>query len=169
VLKNEIRNSTIDYLEFGVAEGRSFKWWIEHHKDANSRFYGFDTFTGLPENWDFYRQGDMTAGGKTPVVTDSRCLFIKGLFQETLPFFLKDYKRQDKLVVHLDADLYSSTLYVLASLAPVLKAGDILVFDEFGVPTHEFKAFEDFTSAFYMKYELIAAGNNYFQIALKIL
>ena len=42
----------------------------------------------------------------------------------------------------MDADLYSSTLYVLTMLAPYLKAGDIVMFDEFTVPRHEYLAFK---------------------------
>jgi len=40
----------INYLEFGVADGISFKWWVNRNKNANSKFIGFDTFTGLPED-----------------------------------------------------------------------------------------------------------------------
>jgi hypothetical protein len=59
-------------------------------------------------------------------------------------------------------------LYVLTSLAPFLKKGDIIFFDEFVVPTHEFKAFLDFTLSYYMKLELIAAANNYYFAAFKV-
>ena len=53
-------NSEIVYLEFGVAGGTSFKWWLNENKNDSSRFYGFDTFEGLPENWGmFFRKGDM--------------------------------------------------------------------------------------------------------------
>jgi hypothetical protein len=37
----------IDYFEFGVSGGHSFKWWLEHNKNPGSKFYGFDTFEGL--------------------------------------------------------------------------------------------------------------------------
>jgi hypothetical protein len=49
-----------------------------------------------------------------------------------------------------------------------LKSGDIIFFDEFNVPLSEFKAWEDFASAFYIEYEVLGAVNNYFQLALKI-
>jgi len=55
------------------------------------------------------------------------------------------------------------------TIAPRLKPGDILFFDEFGVPTHEFRAFMDVAWAYRMKYKLLGAVNNYMQIALKIL
>ena len=68
----------------------------------------------------------------------------------------------------MDADLYSSTLFVLSTIYPYLNNGDIIIFDEFAVPTHEFKAFTEFTSAFSVNYEIIGAINNYLQIAIKI-
>lgn len=158
----------IDYLEFGVAYGLSFKWWVENNTNPESRFWGFDTFEGLPENFNFMKKSEMSTGGQIPQIDDTRHTFLKGLFQDTLPGFLKSYNSVKRKVINLDADLYSSTLYVLASLAPYLNKGDIIFFDEFGVPLHEFRAVEDFFNSFYIKYEVLAACNNYFQIAVKI-
>lgn len=156
------------YLEFGVYFGRSFKWWLENNKNENSRFHGFDTFEGLPESWDVYQKGDMTTSGKIPEYDDKRYKFHKGLFQETLPNVISEIDKSKRFVINLDADLYSSTMYVLTSLAPYLKKGDIIIFDEFGVPTHEFKAYLEFTSSFYIDMEIIAASNNYYQAAFII-
>ena len=47
-------------------------------------------------------------------------------------------------------------------------AGDVIFFDEFNVPQHEFKAFTEWVNAFYVKYEVLGAVNNYYQIAVKI-
>jgi hypothetical protein len=168
LLDYEKLDSAIDYLEFGVDSGRSFKWWINVNKNPESRFIGFDTFTGLPENWDVFKAGDMTQEGQIPIVNDLRAEFHKGLFQQTLPKFLKTFNSQNRLVIHLDADLYSSTIFVMTSLAPFLKKDDILIFDEFGVPVHEFKAFDDFVKSYYLDYDVIYAGNNYFQLAIKV-
>ena len=68
----------------------------------------------------------------------------------------------------MDADLYTSTLFVLTKLLPLLKKDDIIIFDEFGVPTHEFKAFTEIVSAYKLNYEFLGAINNYLQIAIKI-
>ena len=68
----------------------------------------------------------------------------------------------------MDADLYSATLYSLTSIAPFLKKDDIIFFDEFAVPTHEFKAFYDFLQSYYINLELIAAANNYYFAAFKV-
>ena len=168
ILEKEQLSQEIDYLEFGVAQGDSFKWWVRNNRNKNSRFVGFDTFTGLPEDWNIFKQGAMSTNGESPEIGDERCEFNAGLFQKTLPIFLEEFHSDRKLVIHLDADLYSSTLYVLTALATVLKRGDILIFDEFGVPSHEFRAFLDFIHSYYLEYELLAASNNYLQIALKV-
>lgn len=157
----------IDYFEFGVENGKSFKWWLQNIKNKNARFFGFDTFSGLPEAWGPYKKGDMSAGD-VPKIDDSRKLFIQGLFQQTLPMHLDKFDSSKRKVIHLDADLYSSTLYVLTSLAPYLKAGDILFFDEFNVPMHEYKAFIEFVRSYYINYEVLGAVNNFYQIAVKI-
>jgi hypothetical protein len=57
---------------------------------------------------------------------------------------------------------------VLTTLAPFIKKGDILFFDEFNVPMHEFKAFTEWVSSFYIDYEVLGAVNNFYQVAIKI-
>lgn len=168
ILKHEKLSAPVNYLEFGVAEGHSFRWWIEHNREESSCFYGFDTFTGLPEQWDQFKAGDMTMHGNFPDVKDNRAEFIKGLFQDMLPNFLKRLNNSRRKVIHLDADLYSSTLYVLTYLDPYLNEGDVIIFDEFGVPAHEFLAFTNYQSAYRKELELIAAANNYFFTAFKV-
>ena len=161
-------NTHIDYLEFGVSKGRSFRWWINRIGDRNARFYGFDTFTGLPESWGPFKKGDMNNGNTPPVIDDDRHTFYQGLFQQTLLPFLSNYRPEKRKVIHMDADIYSATLYVLTLLTPYLKKGDIIFFDEFNVPLHEFKAFKEWSSAFYIKYRLLGGVNNFYQIAIII-
>jgi O-methyltransferase len=158
----------ICYLEFGVSQGHSLRWWLQNIKNTNSRFYGFDTFTGLPEKWGFFKKGAMSAERDILNINDNRCELVKGLFQDTLQKFLKKFNNKSRKVIHLDADIYSSTLFVLTNIAPFLKKGDMLFFDEFTVPLHEFKAFNDFTNSYYINIEMIGAVNNYFQVAFKI-
>ena len=153
LIENVILNLSVDYLEFGVSKGVSFKWWAEHIKDGNSRFFGFDTFTGLPEDWGSFRKGDMDNNNEIPQMNDPRCSFYQGLFQQTLPAFLKTYRPSSRKIVHMDADLYTSTLFVLTSISHLLEKGDIIIFDEFNVPMHEFKAFSEWISSYYIKYE----------------
>ena len=165
--KFDLKDSPFDYIEFGVAGGHSFIWWVNHSSDTGSRFYGFDTFEGLPEAWGTFNKSDMAS--LIPVIDDKRVNFFKGLFQDTVPGFLKDYNHNDRRkIIHLDADLFSSTLFALTSMAPYLRKGDILIFDEFNVPNHEFLAFRLFSGSYYIKTRLIGAVNNYLQVALVI-
>ena len=68
----------------------------------------------------------------------------------------------------MDADLFSSTIFTFSQLYRFLEDGDIILFDEFAVPTHEFRAFQIFTESFYVDYEVIGAANNYLFLAVKI-
>lgn len=168
VINKEIKEEAIDYLEFGVATGGSFKWWTERIQNPNARFYGFDTFTGLPEDWGPFKKGDMSNGNEPPVISGNRHSFYQGVFQDTLFDFLKNYKSDRKKVIHLDADLYSSTLFVLTSLSPYLRKGDILFFDEFNVPLHEYKAFKEWSESFYIECTVLGEVNNYYQVAMRV-
>ena len=93
---------------------------------------------------------------------------VKGIFQETLPSFLSSFNTDMRKIIHLDADIYSSTLFALTAMGPYLRKDDILIFDEFNVPMHEFKAFTEFVKAYCIKVSVIGAVNNYFQVAFKI-
>jgi hypothetical protein len=166
IIENEILDKEIDYLEFGVSKGSSFKWWVENIKHKNSRFYGFDTFTGLPEDWGSFKKGDMSNGNKPPVLDDSRHEFYQGIFQNTVYTFLKKYKSNKRKVIHLDADIFSATLFVLTTISPYLRKGDILIFDEFNVPLHEYKAFKIWVDSFYIDYTVIGEVNNFYQVAI---
>jgi hypothetical protein len=76
-----------------------------------------------------------------------------------------------RLVLHLDADLYSSTSLVLTTIAYSLKPGDILIFDEFSsvrCPEQEFRAFIDFVAAFRIGYKVIGVTRMYKQVAIEI-
>ena len=166
IFNKENLSEKIQYMEFGVAQGKSFKWMIEKNKNPDSRFYGFDTFEGLPEDWGHFKKGAMSSD--VPQLSDTRAKFIKGLFQDTLPAFLKNTSVDGRKVIMMDADLYSSTLFVLTSLAPFLKSGDIIFFDEFVVPTHEFLAYTNFIQSYYLEFELVGAANNYYFAAFKV-
>jgi hypothetical protein len=152
----------IDYLEFGVGNGESLKWWLNYNKNSKSRFRGYDIFTGLPERW--MRLPESTFAQPPPTIEDSRCQIIVGMFQETIlerPEF-----HEGKRIIHLDADLYSSTLYILSTIKPPV--GSILIFDEFSAPMHEFKAFSEYVESHYMTYRLLGRTANYTQVAMEI-
>jgi hypothetical protein len=158
----------IDYLEFGVASAVSFKWWLTRNSNSASRFFGFDTFEGLPEEWGPYEKGAMAHTLESLNINDPRTSFYKGLFQDTFIPFLEQYDNRNRKLIHIDSDLFSSALFVMTQLYRFLKPGDILLFDEFAVPQHEFFAFKIFTESFYIDYEVIGAANNYLFVAIKI-
>jgi hypothetical protein len=168
VFEKEDLQGPINYLEFGVANGVSFNWWMERNTHPGSAFYGFDTFTGLPEDFGPYKKGTFNTSHNIPAIKDGRGKFYQGLFQQTLPGFLKTFDNKNRSIVMLDADLYTATLYALTSLAPRLKKGDIIFFDEFVVPTHEFMAYQNFVNAYHLSMKLIAAANNYYFVAFKV-
>jgi len=146
----------IVFLEFGVYLGQTYMIWVEGNKNPESRFAGFDTFTGLPEDWGDRPAGSFSAGGKVPEVNDPRSQFCVGLIQDTLPEFVKTLSADSRKVIHIDVDLYNATLITLIHLQPYLRPGDILIFDDFFTITkaaHEYRAFVDFLALYPVEYK----------------
>lgn len=159
------------YMEFGVAAGTSFNWFLQHNHHSDSRFFGFDTFEGLPEKWgSFYEKGSMRFS--MPELTDARGKFEKGLFQDSLPRFIRSNQTllhsNCRKILLLDADLYSATIFTLSQLYPTLRKGDIILFDEFSVAMHEFKAYLEFTGNFYVTLKPVVAVNNFYQVGFEL-
>src|SRR5215211_3454166 len=90
VLERENLRAPVNYLEFGVAGGVSFDWWMTENTHPDSRFYGFDTFTGLPEDFGPYKKGTFNTSHQVPDILDIRGKFYQGMFQQTLPGFLSN-------------------------------------------------------------------------------
>ncbi len=151
---------SISFLEFGVHTGYSINYFSKLIKNKNSNLYGFDSFEGLPESWrnfiNIYPAEHFDVGGKIPLKKDSRISFIKGWFNETLPHFLKTNEKKlmesEYILIHLDADLYSSTLYVLSSLGQITN-NFYCIFDE--LPGEESRALYDFTTSYGFKSDFI--------------
>jgi O-methyltransferase len=154
--------SAIDFLEFGVCAGHSITFWSEMNRDPKSRFFGFDSFEGLPEDWTRnYPKGTLSMGGRVPEIDDKRVSFVKGWFQNTLPSFVNGFTPRSLLVIHSDSDLYSSTLFTLASLNALLVPGTVVIFDDFSIATHVFRAFADYRSAFMRSAHPVAMTSDY--------
>ncbi len=168
--------AAIDYLEFGVFQGDSIRAWAETNTHADSRFWGFDTFTGLPEDWDRVinplDENAFDTGGKFPEIPDERVGFEKGLFQETLPGFLGREGFRSPLVIHNDSDLYSATLFVLTRMNEYFAPGTIILFDEFSTIFDEYRALEDYCAAYVRDYTVLAATRSaesyYSQVAIQL-
>jgi len=123
------------YLEFGVAAGDSMRYVVNTIADSkNTELHGFDTFTGLPESHhDSVMIGSFNQEGLTPDIAG--VFWHKGLFNET--FTGQEDFLARKLFVMLDADLYSSTKYVLNRITKHLKPGDLMYFDDLHIPNQE--------------------------------
>jgi O-methyltransferase len=142
------------YLEFGVWKGDSMRWFSQAYVHPESRFLGFDTFTGLPEDWQFVPKGSFSAEGSLPNINDTRVTFFKGLFSETLPNVMEEIHtlaRTRTVIVHVDADLFSSTLFVLTRLWP---REVYALFDEFF--GEEALAVQAFTKAYPCRVDVMA-------------
>ncbi|MFT7035753.1 MAG: O-methyltransferase [Cyclobacteriaceae bacterium] len=171
IKKLGLENTPISYYEFGVAAGEMISFWLGQNNNTNSEFYGFDSFKGLPESWENKQEGHFNKKGQTPNISDPRVKFISGWFQDTVYEFFKNHKPSNNTTIfHLDADLFSSTLYVLFHIQPIIKSGDILIFDEFSSFNDEYEALEIFKRCFGkpFDYELLGAINNYRQVAIQL-
>lgn len=156
LLDRQIGDCAVLYLEFGVWHGDTTSAVAKCLHNPQSRFHGFDSFEGLPENWNMTAAaGCFSTDGKIPRSNDPRVQFHKGWFHDTLPCFV--LPPHEVLVINLDADLYSSTAFVLDQLCDAIVPGTYLYFDEFSDRHHELRAFEEFLLRTAMKFDLIAA------------
>ena len=180
-----VLNNTIDkgiILEFGVGdEAGSIEWFPKYYPGVP--VYGFDSFEGLPESWDLgahvVPKGHFSTNGIIPKTEFKEISFVKGLFNDTLPEFLSTHKDKKVKIIHLDADLYSSTKYVLDQIYDHLSIGTIILFDELThFPEHleyvhnrqhEYKAFKEFCEK-YPKFDFEVLGRTTIcQVAMKVI
>jgi len=169
-LLEDLKDTPIFYYEFGVAGGDMIRHWSSTNTSPNSRFVGFDSFEGLPEGWESKGKRHFDQKGNFPDIQDDRVRFVKGWFQNSVYAELQNCEFHEQCVFHLDADLFSSTLYVLFHLHPKLKSGDILIFDEFSSHEHEYEALEIFKQCIndQWEFEFMGAVNNYRQVAFRL-
>ena len=158
------------FYEFGVWRASSFKYLIKVYKKG----YGFDTFTGLPEDWllgsDIEKKGTYSSGGNVPKIKGGE--FIVGKFEDTLPVFFSE-SRPTASVINFDADLYSSTICALNFSKSVMDKDTILIFDELIMneswEKDEFKALNEFCSINDYSYEVIAISFFTKQVAIRLI
>ena len=161
---------TQPFYEFGVWRASSFKYLIKTFKKG----YGFDTFTGLPEDWRIgsrvEKKGSYTSDENLPNVKGGE--FIVGKFEDTLPLFFSE-SRPVASVINFDADLYSSTICALNFSKKVMNKHTILIFDELIMNNtweqDEFRALNEFCSINHFSYEVIAISFLTKQVAIKLI
>ena len=117
------------FLEFGVYNGASINILSKLRPDKI--FHGFDTFTGLPEDWDMGHK-KIKAGSfsleKLPEV-EKNVILHKGLFDKSITEWMKKYKEKISFI-NIDCDLYSSTKTVLEKLNSQIVKNTIIRFDD---------------------------------------
>jgi hypothetical protein len=157
-------------LECGVADGAS----LRHVATSTPRsLHGFDSFEGLPEHWSgtFEQKGKFGRGGNLPEVPANVTLH-KGWFDQTLPPFLAAHPKEPVAFLHVDCDIYSSTVTIFRELAARLNPGAVIVFDEyFNYPNwqrHEWRGFQEFLreTGFSYRYLGFAQKNGHVAVQL---
>ena len=144
-------------VECGVYWGRSLGIIASH--DSRRQVHGFDSFQGLPEAWKKgERQGHYSTGGQLPQVGQNVELHV-GWFEHTLPVFAQK-QSQALALLHIDCDLYRSTMTVLESLRPLMQVGTIIVLDDYlgfpGYEDHEFRALREFCDRHCIRYQYLS-------------
>jgi hypothetical protein len=165
-----LRASAVDghYLEFGVFTGGTIRFMAR--RIDGKTIHGFDSFEGLPEAWSGFSLGRKAfdVKGRMPRVPANVRLH-KGFFDASLPRWLAQ-NPGPVAFIHIDCDLYTSTVTILDLLAPHLVPGTVILFDEyFNYPNweqHEFKAFQEFVVAHSVKYTYLAFARQ--QVAVRI-
>jgi hypothetical protein len=152
---DRISTRKVLYLEFGVANGDSIRYWAKGLQHPETMLHGFDSFEGMPEEGGPWSKGQFDAHGRTPEIADSRVAFIKGWFDQSLPHY--KLPAHELLVLNMDADLYSSTSFVLNYLAPHIKPGTFIYFDEMNHIDHEPRAFAELVSRHALKFRPVSA------------
>ena len=126
---HNVRDIEGDCLEFGVYKGDSINFFSEKLK--NKQFFGFDTFTGLTENWagTAMPAGTFDLKEVLPKVNKNVDL-IKGDIRFEAPKFF-DNRKSKISFVHIDCDLYKPAATALFCVKPFLNPGAIILFDDF--------------------------------------
>jgi|ERR1043166_7469243 hypothetical protein len=157
------------YLEFGVFNGSSMRFWSKLLKHPDSFLHGFDSFEGLPEDWKLLARREDFCVENIPVFDDPRIKLFKGWFSDTVPKYAAEFRRPPNLVMHLDADLYSSTATVFKEMRRFIGPGTILIFDELFDREHELKAFTEYLDSGPIKVECLGGTRSLTQAAFRVL
>jgi len=148
------------------------------HDASKSKVYGFDTFSGLVEDWKLegkvVKQGSFSAAGTLAKKTmrDTGVKFVDGVpskngrdvefvkhsTYDTLVPFLVERPNAKVSLFHMDLDTYESCLHALETCKERFVPGSILVFDEYLITNCEMRAFYEFQEKYDLKWEYRAWG-----------
>jgi hypothetical protein len=155
-------------------------WSTRLISDASDRtVYGFDTFTGLVEDWQVDDQAVVKRGTFSlsepfaqrlirntgvslhdgiPDALGRKVQFVKGSTYETLAPFLADHPASPIRLFHMDLDTYESCRHALETCKERFIEGSVLVFDEYLVTGSEMRAFYEFQSQYGLEWRYRAWG-----------
>lgn len=154
-------------LEFGVWSGTTLN--IIAPTRPRGTVFGFDSFEGLPECWRTGFDTGMFTADQLPDVPGAE--LVVGWFDDVLPGWAAEHP-EPIAILHLDADLYSSTTTVLDHVGDRLVEGSIVVFDEYfnypGWYDHEHKAWVEFVERTGIRFTYEAYTRDNEQVVVRI-
>lgn len=173
ILKENMLDDSGLVMECGTWKGQTLDMISEF---TNKDVYGFDTFKGINVQWEEVDMNKFNINGELPKQVEqldknvrfkttgltkkfnSNVNFVKGLFQNTLPGFLKE-KNQKISFLHIDCDIYEGAKSIFDNCNKYLSNNSIIVFDElvnyYGFENGEFKAFYEWVNKNNIKFEWI--------------
>lgn len=137
-----------DYIEFGVAEGRSLIFAYEICKKygllGKTRIIGFDSFQGFPEPkgvdriFERFKKGELSFARKIVErnlalygADPARVSLVEGWYEDTLTQRTKERLNIGTIrVANIDCDMFESTLLALNFISHNLVNGSVLLFDD---------------------------------------
>ena len=146
-----------DFAEFGVHRGGSARL-IDALMTGERRLHLFDSFEGLPEDWNTNRKKGSfkLSEDEIPKFNRKRVSIYKGWFKDTVPEFGKEMTAPLSFI-HMDADLYSSTIDVLFNINHLIAPQTVILFDEYslGRLDEEHRAFCEWAEKFNRDFEFL--------------
>ena len=151
------------FFEFGCHSGRTYSAALLASKFLNFELknYAFDSFEGLPETTKeedgYFRTGTFNTKKDdfVKIVKDRTGIslndnqLIEGYYEKSLTKQLSERLPKSVGFIHIDVDLYSSTVTVLDFIKKFLVAGTVILFDDWycfppGKEMGERRAFNEF-------------------------
>ena len=162
------------YFEFGCNEGNTFREaWDAFHHLFDFTYIAFDSFEGLPDieeidKQDIWKKGKLAYPEEELIkvilkhgIPMAKFRTVKGFYENTLTIDLQNELLPTKAaVIHIDCDLYTSTVSVLNFIVPFLQKGSVVIFDDWACfccdpKRGERKAFREFLERYpQLKFEL---------------
>ena len=158
--------------EFGVYSGSTIRA-LASLFGQQQKIFGFDSFEGLPENWQgLSGKGAFSANKVLPEVPSNVALIV-GWFEETLPRWVKEHEGETFRFIHIDCDIYSSTRTIFDRCKKLIGPGTVIQFDEyFNYPyweQHEHRAFQEFIAETQLAYRYVGMVRDHQQVLVQML